>query len=91
MLFTLGLHLNSFSCEALAPCAGVCGKDECSELADDDFEANDLSDDEHTVILGGEGFSAEELAAAHMRLQSIGVSISPSADLISFRMTRCPV
>ena len=51
---------------------------EAEATADDDFDGNNLSEEEETQLLGGEGFSPEQLAAAEKRFeeQMVGV-ISP--------------
>lgn len=54
--------------------------------ADDDFEAADLSEEDETVILSGEGFTAEELAAAETRLQDALVSHDPKAPRMKLKM-----
>ena len=41
----------------------------------DDYDDGDLSDEEETLLMGGEGFSVGELAAAEARFTQILVHI----------------
>ena len=56
----------------------VCNCVDSSVLEDpsiDDYDDGDLSDEEETLLMGGEGFSVEELAAAEARFTQILVCI----------------
>ena len=50
--------------------------------AEDDYEAGDyLSEEDETALLGGEGFSPEQLAEAEKRFQDHMVQCLPSLPL----------
>lgn len=60
------LQKDEADCNMIAQSCAVC-TDLSATTVDDFEEGEDLSEEEDTLILGGEGFSTEELAAAEAR------------------------